>query len=307
MAGPRLPVDAPAITTRPFGLLSVVNLPSVSTPHWQNGVTWNAPCITLNANATTYDECVAVTGAGEVPEPSVKADNVDDLHRGATPFTVYTRFDCAPVGNADALEVARDVLDRREAWQLERAFWTGLADGDVVVFPHLAASAEVLDPQSIILQTAATQLNGGAADDVATQLGRLESALAECYGGVGVIHVPLTALATLDSWGLVQRVGARDAITGQFGPRLQTRAGNLVAVGAGYPGTSPTGAAAPAGQSWLYATGAVFAYRGNVRFTTLRDSIDRETNTIEAIAERTYVIGWDCCHLAALVTLGVST
>jgi hypothetical protein len=30
--------------------------------------------------------------------------------------------------------------------------------------------------------------------------------------------------------------------------------------------------------------------------------INRRTNTVMALAERTYLIGWDCCHLAGRVT-----
>jgi hypothetical protein len=78
-------------------------------------------------------------------------------------------------------------------------------------------------------------------------------------------------------------------------------------VGSGYTGSSPAGVAAVAGTSWIYATGAVFAYRGNVRPTRLSESFDRAENTVHMLAERTYVIAYECCLLATLVTLGVPT
>lgn len=304
MAGPRLPVDIPVFTSSPYGLLSVVDFQPTTTPHWQNGVTWQSHCLESGMGNTTYDECIVVTGAGAVPEPSVKNENVDSINRGATPFTAYTRFDCSPVGLNDAEQVARSALSQTEQFQVERSFWTGIVDGKMLAFPHLAANAEVFDGQSILLQSAASIAATGAYD-AALGLGLLEDALASCYNGVGVVHVPVKALPTLAANNLITRDGGRDSVTGQVGRRLRTPNGNLVAVGAGYPGTSPAGAAPATNQAWVYATGAVFGYRGPVSYTRARDSIDRGANMMQMIAERTYVLGWDCCHVAVLVNLGV--
>ena len=57
----------------------------------------------------------------------------------------------------------------------------------------------------------------------------------------------------------------------------------------------------------MYATGAAFGYRSNVFFTQVRDSLNRATNTLRMQAERTYLIGFECCHLAAHTVLGVPT
>lgn len=295
MAGPRLIVNPPTFTPSPYGLLSVAQQVNTDgTPHWQNGITWQSRCLSPMGRLT-YDECIVVTGAeGTPPEPSVKADVLDMQLRGATPFTAYAKFDCALVGMDEALKIATDALAQSEPWQVERAFWTGLVDGKVLAFPHLAANATVLDAQSIQLQSAATVVTGTAVDAV-TALGLLESALADCYNGVGVIHVPVKLLPTLQFHNL---------ITAQNG-KLRTLNGNLVAVGGGYPSTSPAGVVSPAGESWMYATGAVFMYRGEIQVPSDRvSSINRATNTREMIAERTYVLGWDCCHLAILVDIG---
>jgi hypothetical protein len=245
----------------------------------------------------TYDECISVTGSGESPpEPSPKTDVVDLTYRGATPFTAYAKFDCSLAGMDEALKIASDALAQSESWQVERAFWTGIADDTAVVFPHLAANAEVLDAQSIELQSPASIVVTGAAIDVATGLGLLEAALADCYNGVGVIHVPVKLLPTLQAHSLV---------VAQSG-KLRTLNGNLVSVGGGYPGTSPSGAAPATGEAWMYATGAVFMYRSEVKIPADKiSSVNRTTNTREMIAERTYVLGWDCCHHAVLVDLGV--
>jgi len=296
VAGPRLDVEPPVFTPQPYGLMSVVQLVSDSTPHWQNGITWESRCMDP-MGASTYDECIAVTGIeGSPPEPSAKTENVQLIDRGATPFTPYVKFECSPVGVSDAQKIATDALARSETWQVERAFWTGLVDGKTIAFPHLAAAAEVDDAQGIMLQSAATIVVTGAAVDIATGLGLLEAQLANCYNGVGIIHVPVKALPTLDAWGLVK---ATNGI-------LKTQNGNLVAVGAGYTGSSPAGVDPVNGESWIYATGAIAMRRGDVKINPLRDSIDRAKNTVEMIAERTYVLSWDCCHAAILVDIGVS-
>lgn len=296
MAGPRLNVEPPVFTPQPFGLVSVVQPVDDGTSHWQNGITWQSRCMSP-MGSSTYDECIAVTGIGGAPpEPSVKTENVELIDRGATPFTVYAKFDCSPVGINNAQKIATDALNRSESWQVERAFWTGLVDGKNIAFPHLAANAEVDDAQGVMLQSAATIVVTGAAVDIATGLGLLEAQLANCYNGVGVIHVPVKALPTLDAWGLVK---ATNGV-------LKTLNGNLVAAGAGYTGSSPAGVAAASGESWIYATGAVVMRRGDVKIAPLRESIDRRNNTVEMIAERTYVMSWDCCHAAILVDIGVS-
>lgn len=285
-------IDLPTVfTTLPGGLWDNVQTPSPDSVHWQQGVAWAERCPTGD---TTYDECLAVTGTGSPPEPPPKTPNVEQTYRGATPFTVIAEFECTPIGLGDAQTIAQDALDRIEQHQLENAFWTGQAADQNVVFPHLGADTEVVDGD-VVLQPTATPVVTGA--DVAAALGALEQELADCYKGQGLIHVPRSALPTLAAWNLVRDDGGR----------LVTANGNLVVAGGGYPGTGPDGAAAAAGTTWIYATGAAFGYRSNVYFTQVRDSLDRSTNTLRMQAERTYLIGFECCLLAAHIVLGVPT
>lgn len=292
MAGARQIVDPPAFTLLPYGLWDAVEQRTPGSPHWQQGVTWIERC---PDGGTTYDECLSVTGTGAPPEPGAKADNVDQVDRGATPFTIFTEFDCAPVGLRDAETVASDALARIEQQQVEAAFWTGTVGGQTVAFPHLAADVEVLDSQQIVLQPTATVCVTGV--DAAYALGALEDCLADCYAGQGVIHIPRIALPTLASLSLVEARGGA----------LWTTAGNRIVVGGGYTGSGPDGTSPAAGSTWMYATGALFGYRGDVRMHSPRDSIDRSANTMRMIAERTYVIGFECCLLAAHMQLGVPT
>lgn len=291
MAGIRPIVNPPKFTSLPYGLWDTIQHPPLPA-HWQQGITWIERC---PDGASTYDECIAVTGTGTPPEPPAKTDNVPQDFRGATPFTIYAKFDCSPVGQADAENAARDALARVETRQVESVFWTGTAAGQAIAYPHLAADTEFTDPAqpSITLQSAASIVVTG--QDVVTSLGVLEKELADCYAGQGVIHISREALPTFVAWDLVKDVGGK----------LYTLAGNLVVVGGGYPGTSPAGATPAAGTVWVYATGAVFGYRGEVFFTRTRDSFDRAENSMELLAERTYVLGYECCLLAALINLGV--
>jgi hypothetical protein len=260
-------------------------------PHWQAGIEWQSLC---GDAATALDYCV--TGA---PLPAQKVDTGGLEMRGANPFTVYAEIDCSPVGtNWDrGMADARRLLEMTEAHAVESAFWTGTAAGVLdTVYPHLAADSEVSDSSSVfpvVLQTAATIVTGSTGVTSALGMGALEDAATDCYHGVVTIHVPMIAVASLMHRGIIQRDGAR----------LRTIAGNTVIVGAGYANTSPTGAAAGIGQAWLYATGQVFGYRSAVKTFMREQSLERSTNTLKAIAERTYVLGFECCHHAVLINI----
>jgi len=303
MAGVRQIVDGPGFTPLPNFLWDAAEHPSADA-HWQQGVTWIERC---GGGGTVYDECIAVTGSGGTPAAQASmASNVTQQNRGATPFTVYAEFDCAPVGQgitqADLTDRAEEALLRREPYVASRAFWTGSAGTagttpQTTVWPHLAANTVLNDTSSILLQTAATQLVTGG-EDVAVALGAVEAQLASCYGGQGAIHTPYAALPTFQARGLVQ---------GDVGGPLYTTAGNRVVPGLGYDGSSPAGAAPTAGTSWIYGTGPLFAYRSDVFARPFPSTFDRSENTVRYLASRTYLIGFGCCHVAALTTLGVPT
>jgi hypothetical protein len=305
MAGPRLVVAGPSFTPLPYGLWDAVQKPTADTNHWQNGITWWDRC---GNGDTLYDECIAITGIGGSPTGQAPlSQNITQQNRGATSFACYAEFDCSPVGLMDAQTIADEALDKVAGYQLERAFWTGVAGKttsngvpQTTVFPHLAANTVFLDPgnSTIVMQPAASMAaSGGATTDVADGFGQLESALATCYHGLGVIHIPATALPTLEAWDLVE-----DRDGGLYSP-----AGHRVVVGSGYPGTSPAGAAPALGSTWVYGTGAVFGYQAPVNVGELIELFDRTENTHHMVAERTYVLGFECCLIATQIALGVPT
>jgi hypothetical protein len=295
----RLIVEPPVYTPSPYGLLTAVDLRAGEDLHWQMGVTWEDVC---GGAGVTLDPCVtsapAITGVGMIP---AKAATTSRTIWGATPFTAYSEIDCSPVDFwEDRENTLQMALNRFESYQVERTFWTGyaperngqsgLANG---VFPHLAANTAINETalgRTIILQQAAV-VPTGAALNVVNALGLLEQGLANCLNGTGVIHVP-QALAP-DIALLVQKQGNR----------LISPGGNTVSIGNGYAGTGPDGSTPAAGTCWVYATGPIFAYRGPAQMRLMDGAapLNRSVNLVKAIIERTYLLGYGCCLVAALV------
>lgn len=291
-------VDPPVYTPSPYGLLAAADLRSV-TDHELAGVTWRDQC---GGAGTTVDYCISsapvITGSGSVV---AKSANSPFSHWGATPFTVYVETDCSPVDyydNRDA--IIRRALDKYESYWVEHAFWTGYANDNSTggtpmanaVLPHLASNGAITEQDfgvTITLQQSATVVTG-AALNVLDALGVLEGALAKCLNGTGTIHVPQALAPSLAL--ILQRRG------NQF----ITPNGNVAVIGSGYPGTAPAGTNPALGTCWMYATGPVFGYRSDARIVgDPTQTIDRSTNTMKVIIERTYVLGYGCCLLAQLV------
>jgi hypothetical protein len=292
MAGARLLVEPPTFDLRKFGLLSVVQDRSTAADqHWQNGVTWQDLC---GMAGTTYSGCLS---AGTVTTTGgAKSSNVHRSTFGATPFAVVAELDCSPVGYSDQERQAdaAAALTRNEAFQVEGAFWTGRAGGDAgIVFPHLASAEAVVDPNitimSVTLQCAASTVSGSVVLDVVEGLQRLEYQMAQCYSGQLTLHVPSVLGEALIQWGVIAPQGEQ----------MLTKTGHLVALGGGYPGTSPSGVATP-NVAWVYATGPVFMYRGAPETFRFYQMLDRTNNTLKAIVERPYVLGYSCCCLGAV-------
>ena len=299
MSGPKNLVSAPRFDARQYGLLSVVQ-PRYDEPdsHWRNGVIWQDIC---GAGSSTYDPFCLASGTGTTP--AAKTDNIDWNTYGATPFTAFAQVDCSPVGYSQEEQRARavDALTRTEAFQVERAFWTGAAGGDsAIVFPHLAANEALTEFQQgaispvVQLQCAASTVSGTTILDVTEGLGRLEMAFGQCYQGQGVIHAPLALAESFFDHHVVDISGGQ----------VRTRAGNLVAFGTGYTGSGPDGTI-PSNAVWVYMTGPVFAYRSQPETFAFKEMFNRSTNTLQSIVERTYVLGYSCCCMPAVpISLG---
>jgi hypothetical protein len=294
----RMIVAPPTKTPLGGGLFSVVDLrPEPPTPQWRKGVTWQNICPDpLN---TTFDVCIAtgsgatVTGATVTGAAPAKAATGERSTWGATAFTVYGEVDCSPDqewwNNGERL--VRDAFTEAEQQTVETVFMTGYLGDQQLQFPHLAATAEVLDEQGATLQLPVTELNSGAGTEAVLALGAMEQALGACVMGLGVIHMPETLATILTSKHLItQRAG-----------KLYSPAGHLIAASPAYTGVGPTGLVTT-GALWMYGTGPVFMYKSAGRFIGPRNSmLDRTINTMAVIYERTYLIGYDCCLIGVAV------
>jgi hypothetical protein len=274
----RVLVAPPVRTPLPYGLLSAAQMPSDSDSHWQNGVQYQ-PDSCEPAKITTTD-C-----------PTPPADKLPTMPMGiqaANPFTVYTMPLCSPIGYIDEARTrAVAALTSGEARAVEREFWTG----EFGTLPNLTVTgAAVTGLDGAIEQCASTTVSGSPVSPV-VGLALLEEALSACYGNEGVIHITPAVLTFLRTNGSITVDGAR----------LRSPNGHLVAAGAGYPGTGPDDVLTP-GVRWAYATGAVFVRRSEIMVPTARpsDIVSRTKNDVLLVAERTYVIGWDCCCLFAI-------
>jgi len=282
-------VDPPTRAPLPYGLLSVAQSPPGADVHWQNGVTFQ-PDACGPAN-TTVDPCPT--------PPADKTPSTTDLGvRGAEAFTVYAWVDCDDFGTGGEAEAeATRALEWGEGQAVEKVLWTGSVaptGSGITIEPHLAEDAAVVSDGATI-QTAATVVTGSAVK-IKLALGLLEDALAKCYQGQGVIHVPRVMAPFLTDGGLVFRQGTQ----------LVTLNGNLVALGTGYDGSSPASAAGTTTAMWMYATGAVMMRRSSIDVPSFAQSFNRAKNDTVVIAERTYSLAWECCHLAIPVNLETS-
>jgi hypothetical protein len=247
----------------PYGLLSAITI-RPSSDRFENGVTWEVD---------TYNALAGISAPYWDQDPAVGLPKTLTKNRPSSglsdPFTVYGNFQCSPVGwtPEQAEAAATRHLLAREEHRIEKALWTG----DLSNAPAL--------------QNGSTTVISGTATKIVQALGYLEKYIGDNYGSQGLIH--LTRDAAL--MGL-----ATQALVTQGG-RLLTALGTPVAAGSGYPGTSKTGAAASAGTAWGYVTPSMFAYRSDVFTSTNRsgDLLNRPNNDLYAVAERTYVLGFD--------------
>lgn len=257
----------------PYGLFSVLVPRATADGHWQNGVQWE----TLT--------CAPASGVGQPcpPEGEEQTGLPKNLDTGAgelgeaDAFTIYGSYSCTPVGHTldYAQDRAEEHLQTREEARVEQAIWTG--DLDNVGFAE--GAVQVAAGVSLVRAVAA-----------------LEQWLAENYGSQGVIHMTREA-ATVATAAQVLVVK---------GSALTTVLGTPVVAGGGYPGTGPAGQDPADGSTYLYATPALLGYRSEVfpGSDPVSAGFARDTNDLTAVAERTYVVGWDPCGSAyALATL----
>lgn len=261
-------VTAPPVVPFRYGLLSVATFETP--PARPNANAWEAHGVVYAGDSCGPQGGIwpspCAPGGGPADPPADPKSIQDGLEFSqGVPFTIYESARCLAMGFPDADGKARRRLALHEQHWVET--W---ADANAF--------------------TGARQLAGGAATPLVRAWALLEDEIADVYGGLGVIHVPRWAYGALPERRLIERDAAR----------YRTPLDNLVAIGAGYSGNSPAGAAPAADQVWLYATGPVKAFRSEV-FS--RESFDQQRNTRTAVAERVYALTFDCLRVGVLAQL----
>lgn len=273
-------VPGPSMNVARYGLLSVMQGPfTPGDVHWEAGLEFE--------ETLCVDVSETVASCPDIPDPKVPAGGPD--FRMVDPFTLYGSYECATGGRkaSDAHTIARARLVANEHRGVERVFWTGLADGNTIT-PSLAFGDVAAGITPVDLSPA------GALDPVSA-IAALESALAECLPGTGVIHA---------NHGLAAYLAAQYLLV-RDGDEYRTPAGHQLALGAGYPGTGPNNVAVGPGVTWLFATGPVIGWRGEIFDTPgeIPEAVDRSLNNITVFAERTWAVGFACCIFAVRAEL----
>jgi hypothetical protein len=135
------------------------------------------------------------------------------------------------------------------------------------------------------ITTAAGAATDATAHPIYVGLGVAEQAISETYEAQGVLHMDrLTAMACAPYLKVE-------------GGRMLTALGTPVVIGAGYREE----AVSPSATGTILATGPLVMYRGDI--DTRENATNRAINTVSIIAQRDYVIGWDCSALAVSVSL----
>jgi len=281
MAGPTPPsvVMGAARTPLPYGLFSTVTFRPGD--RWETGVTYETLSCDPIKGIAAWD--CSKTATGLPKDLTTQTGAVGGFGTGSV-FTVYSHFVCSPMGwTPERAELkAREHLLTREEGRVEQALWLGDLDNDPSIIDGTEVDASVA---------------GAGIDET---IGLLEEAIASSYGSLGIIHMTRkAAIAALATGSLVTSGG-----------RLLTALGTPVAAGGGYPGSGPLGGAPADHTTWLAATPALFGYRSEIFTSSNRsgDLLNKKTNTLYSVAERTYLLGFDPCGVhVAMATLPVIT
>ena len=237
-------VEAPKIVPSAFGLLAVVK-PENSTDEaqWVRGFSqeWE----TTLYSATNWDDTDTTDG-------EVVAAGTPIYYTEIKPFFIEAEELRSGLGFLGLDRIAR--IKRQLEGVTQHAMEVELWDGAVRKGESHANKA--------LSDASATILNGGTALSPRRALALLEHSIGQASDGgeQGIIHVTRDVAALLSSnSNMIFHETEKD--------HLQTMGGTPVVVGSGYTGTGPdgaTGAAASATNKWIYATGTVRTYVGDV-------------------------------------------
>ncbi|HSJ75156.1 MAG TPA: hypothetical protein VK899_03070, partial [Gemmatimonadales bacterium] len=138
----------------------------------------------------------------------------------------------------------------------------------------------------------------GAGDTITDVVGELERAMycgSISYGPPAYLHVPIPVFLRMKQEHLIEFDGTR----------WRTPIGTVVSTGC-YANEDPAGAAPADGVFWLYITGQTTIWRtpdSAIQVAPVEGSLNRTTNQMLMLAEREYVVTYECGGFAKAVTL----
>lgn len=275
-------VTAPVTVERPrsrdrYGLFSVAEIDESVDPHaFLGGVQY---IVGNCGDAVGY----AVNCA---PALASKTFTNEPSFNTANPFVVYAGRLCGPVGftEAESQRLVFEKLKANEQAVVENVFSRQLFGQS----PGLSNNPDVVTVAAV------------AGTNFADQLGRLEAAFYAAYGYAGIIHAPVRSGMHMAEQHLLTP-DAEHPLPGN--QRVwRTAIGSAVSIG-NYAGNSPVDAAPAAGHEWIYITPPVKIWRqsdAQVFVSPIEGSLNRTTNQETWLAERSYVMGFECNTIFAI-------
>lgn len=301
MAQPPLVLDSQPADPVPDGLFQVATGPLALPDHANNqGAIW------------LPDTC----GGGELapapcqapPYASFTLDPIENIAQ-AWPYVAYATLVTGPVGISED-EAKRRVVQRlvnTEQYISEIALW-GDTTAQAALFTNVtnfsgvtggaagvAGVAGGVFQQLANVGTAAGFYDLGTATDTKSAVSLLEQSAADHYYGRAIVHAR-PRMAAWFGYASQFRVVAVPPMT------LMTQNQNLINFGNGYKGTGPTGQAPDATTEYVWATGRVVVWRGNIMTSPTDVLLNRTTNQRGIYAWRPYMIGVECFSACVKVT-----
>lgn len=237
-------VEAPKIVPSAFGLLAVVKPEnSADEDQWVRGFTqeWETELYSATNYDSTNNTAATVVSAG-----------APNRYTEITPWFIEAEEQISTIGFLGLDRIAR--VERQLEGVTQHAMELELWDGEVRIAEGHANRA--------LISTGVTVLNSGAALSPRRALALLEHKIGATSDGgeQGIIHMTrdVAALLASNSNMLFHEAGKE---------HLQTLGGTPVIVGSGYSGNGPVGdanATATDTNKWIYATGTVRTYVGEV-------------------------------------------
>lgn len=262
-------IDGPRTRDR-YGIFNVAEIDQLPEHAGLGGLQW----ITGNCgDSTGYEvECA--------PDLNTKTFTNEPSFQVALPFVVYATRLCGSVGFTEA-ESQRLVFQKLKATEqstVEAVFSAQLFGQS----PGLANNP------------AAAPFFIGATDNFADGVGQLEAAFYAQYGQQGVLHVPIRSGSHMASQHLIWP-DKEHPMPGNAAV-WRTAIGSAVSIG-NYSSLSPAGAVPAVGTQWIYMTPPIKIWRQSdedVFVSPIEGSLNRATNQETWLAERSYVMGFEC-------------